>query len=59
MIKALTFDYLLQKGKTAQGNAVKILRVYGYPEEVVRRAKAILENGQESSFTKKCLPLRP
>ncbi len=46
MIKALTFDYLLQKGKTAQGNAVKILRVYGYPEEVVRRAKAILENGQ-------------
>ena len=45
--KDLTFDYRLRKGKTAQGNAVKILRVYGYPEEVVRRAKAILENGQE------------
>lgn len=44
--KDLTFDYRLRKGKTAQGNAVKILRVYGYPEEVVRRAKTILENGQ-------------
>lgn len=41
--KELTSDYLLRKGKSAQGNAVKILRVYGYPEEVVRRAGEIIE----------------
>lgn len=44
--KDLTFDYLLRKGKTTQGNAVKILRVYGYPDEVVRRAGQILEKSK-------------
>ena len=39
----LTFDYQLRKGKTTQGNAVKILRVYGYPEEMVRRAEQIID----------------
>lgn len=37
----LTFDYKLKKGIVQEGNAIKILRLYGYPDSVVKEAERI------------------
>lgn len=39
----LTFDYRLRKGKTTQGNAVSLLGMYGYPQEVVEKAERMVD----------------
>ena len=41
----LAFDYRLRKGKVTQGNAVRILGVYGYPPEVVEKAQRMVGRG--------------
>lgn len=37
----LIFDYKLKKGIAQEGNAIKILRLYGYPDSVVKEAERI------------------
>jgi DNA mismatch repair ATPase MutS len=34
----ITFDYKLLKGISYTGNALKLLKAYGYPEDIVERA---------------------
>ena len=41
----LTFDYKLKKGIAQEGNAIKILRLYGYPDSVVKEAERIKDRG--------------
>lgn len=41
----LTFDYKLKKGIAQEGNAIKILRLYGYPDSVVEEAERIKDRG--------------
>ena len=39
----LHFDYLLKQGKLKHRNAIKLLKISGYPETVVNEANAIVE----------------
>ena len=41
----LTFDYKLKKGIAQEGNAIKILRLYGYSDSVVEEAERIKDRG--------------
>ena len=34
----VTFDYLLKEGKATSRNAILLLRMFGYPEEIVDAA---------------------
>ena len=38
------FDYLLHEGRATSRNAIKLLRMLGYPEEVIERAEASAEH---------------
>jgi len=44
------FDYLLHEGRATSRNAIKLLRMLGYPEEVIKRAENsaehFLQNGE-------------
>ena len=46
----VTFDYLLHEGRANSRNAIKLLRMLGYPAEVIERAEAtaehFLQNGE-------------
>ena len=37
------FDYLLQEGRATSRNAIKLLRMLGYPEEIIDRAERTAE----------------
>jgi len=37
----LSFDYKLKKGKLKKSNAIRILEISGYPEEITENAKAL------------------
>lgn len=37
------FDYLLHEGRATSRNAIKLLRMLGYPEEIIERAEASAE----------------
>lgn len=38
------FDYLLHEGRATSRNAIKLLRMLGYPEEVIERAESSAEH---------------
>ena len=38
------FDYLLHEGRATSRNAIKLLRMLGYPDEVIERAEASAEH---------------
>lgn len=40
----LEFDYKLKKGVDRDGNAIKILKLYGYPDSVVAMAERLRLN---------------
>lgn len=44
------FDYLLQEGRATSRNAIKLLRMLGYPQEIIERAEQsaeqFLQNGE-------------
>ncbi len=44
----ITFDYKLLKGISYTGNALKLLKAYGYPENIVERAVKRLTEYQAS-----------
>lgn len=39
----LLFDYLLKKGTAETGNALRLLKAYGYPKEIIEKAERRLE----------------
>jgi len=51
----LSFDYKLKPGVMTERNAIKILKLAGYPEEVVTKAQAI----SETAFPAVALPAPP
>ena len=36
--EAVTFDYILKEGKATSRNAILLLRLFGYPQEIVEAA---------------------
>jgi len=40
----VTFDYLLHEGRATSRNAIKLLRMLGYPQEVIERAEDSAEH---------------
>ncbi|WP_324026481.1 DNA mismatch repair protein MutS [Maribacter sp. BPC-D8] len=51
--KTVDFDYKLKKGKLKNRNAIKILQINGYPEEVVKEAIVISKELDKISKTQK------
>jgi DNA mismatch repair ATPase MutS len=41
----LSFDYILKKGKLPRGNAIRILELNGYPDEIIRHAHRLTDSG--------------
>ncbi len=39
----VVFDYLLQKGKATSRNAIRLLQMLGYPEEIIGEAERMVE----------------
>lgn len=40
----LAFDYKIKKGAANEGNAIRILRIYGYPDYIIEEAEEIRKN---------------
>jgi DNA mismatch repair ATPase MutS len=51
--KSVDFDYKLKEGKLKNRNAIRILQINGYPEEVINEAMEISRELDEVSLTKK------
>ena len=41
---AVNFDYILHEGRATSRNAIKLLRMLGYPEEIITKAEASAEH---------------
>ena len=41
--EALTFDYTLKTGKATSRNAILLLKLFGYPQEIVDSANKVAE----------------
>lgn len=39
----VVFDYMLQKGKATSRNAIRLLQMLGYPEEIIKEAEQMVE----------------
>jgi DNA mismatch repair ATPase MutS len=42
----VSFDYVLKKGKLPHGNAIRILELNGYPDEIIQRAYRLSDNSR-------------
>ena len=42
------FDYKLRKGKNYNGNAIKLLEVFGYPADIIRLSRELVEKEKSS-----------
>ena len=42
--ETLAFDYKIKKGTANEGNAIKILKLYGYPDYITEEAERIRKN---------------
>ena len=47
----LEFDYKLKKGVDREGNAIKILKLYKYPDSVVSMAERLRLNYKNKALT--------
>jgi hypothetical protein len=53
--KSVDFDYKLKEGKLKNRNAIRILQINGYPEEIINEAMEISKELDEVSLTKKVI----